>query len=396
MGSHFGRTPTSRSLASRLFLSHAAVLLVGIVSAAVVATVIGPPLFHRHLIRAGQSSDSADLIPAEKAYANASLISLGIALVAAGLVALLVSWYVTRKVRQPLASLTIAARELKRGHYDAQVPLTGAGAELDELAEAFNSMATRLEQTEVTRRRLLADLAHEMRTPIATLMTYHDALRDGVAQIDSAFEVISSQTDRLARLATDIADVSVAEEGQLSLHRHEVSMADLINASSNAVREKFSAKNVGLLVDTTKMSSQSVDVDRQRIEQVFSNLLANALRHTNPGGRVMVVASCREGEIEVTVRDDGDGMTSDQLLHAFERFYRGDTARDRDRSGSGVGLTLSKAIADLHGGSLTAASDGPGLGAQFTLTLPIADAAANNSAESTGSGGFRASASEAR
>ncbi len=396
MGSHFGRTPTSRSLASRLFLSHATVLLVGIVSAAVVATVIGPPLFHRHLIRAGQSSDSADLIPAEEAYANASLISLGIALLAAGLVALLVSWYVTRKVRQPLTSLTIAARELKRGHYDAQVPLTGAGVELDELAEAFNSMAMRLEQTEVTRRRLLADLAHEMRTPIATLMTYHDALRDGVAQIDSAFEVISSQTDRLARLATDIADVSVAEEGQLSLHHNEVSMAGLIRTSSEAVRDKFSAKNVDLVVDTAKVSAQSVDVDRQRIEQVFSNLLENALRHTNPGGHVMVAASCQGGEVEVTVRDDGDGMTSEQLLHAFERFYRGDTARDRDRSGSGVGLTLSKAIADLHGGSLTAASDGPGHGAQFTLTLPIADGATNGPAESTESDGFTASVPEVR
>lgn len=365
----------SRRLASRLFLSYAAVLLVGIVSAGAVAAVMGPRLFHQHLIRNGQTPESAELLHVEEAYVDASLIALGVALVVSGAAALAVSWWITRRLRQPLYSLTHAAGELRRGHYDTRVPVTGIGAELDTLADAFNSMASRLEQTEVTRRRLHADLAHEMRTPIATLMTYHDALRDGVASMnDDVVEVLSGQTDRLARLATDMAELSSAEEGQLSLNTSPVPVCDVITAASQAARDQFARKNVNLVVDGPLLPTLTVNVDRQRIAQVLSNVLSNALRHTPPGGVVSISAMRSGDEVQVTVADDGEGMDPDLQLHAFERFFRGDSARDRDRSGSGVGLTISRAIADLHGGSLTAASDGFGHGSTFTLTLPSSGA----------------------
>ena len=362
-------TPTRRTLATRLIVSHSAVLLVGILSAVAVTAVVGPTIFHRHLLRSGQTS--VDLGPVEEAYAEANLLSLAIALLVAVSVSVAVSWYVIRRVRQPLKGLTQASRELKRGHFATRVPLTGAGAELDDLAEAFNSMASRLEQSEVTRRRLLADLAHELRTPIATLMTYHDALSDGVRPTGGdVFEVLSSQTQRLARLATDIEQVSIAEEGQLSLERTPVAVYEFVAASTKSHEEQFTAKDVRLVVNTSETTSGIVDVDPQRIEQVLSNLLSNALRHTSRGGLVTVETVRHSDEVEIAVHDNGEGLAPEQLTHVFERFYRGDTARDRDRSGSGVGLTLSRAIADLHGGSLTAESEGLGRGARFILTLP--------------------------
>jgi signal transduction histidine kinase len=358
-------------LASRLFLSYAAVLGVGIVSAAVVAVTMGPRLFHQHLIQLGQTRESADFIHVEEAYVDASLIALGVALVVSGAAALAVSWWITRRLRQPVNSLTHAAGELRRGHYDTRVPVTGLGAELDTLADAFNSMAIRLEQTEVTRRRLLADLAHEMRTPIATLMTYHDALKDGVASVnDEVVEVLSVQTGRLARLATDISEVSSAEEGQLSLNKSPVLVCDVMAEASQAARDQFARKNVNLVVEGAPLPTLTVNVDRLRIAQVLSNVLSNALRHTPTGGVVSISAIRSGDEVQVTIADDGDGMAPDVQLHAFERFFRGDSARDRDRSGSGVGLTISRAIADLHGGSLTGTSDGLGRGSRFTLTLP--------------------------
>jgi signal transduction histidine kinase len=239
------------------------------------------------------------------------------------------------------------------------------------LADAFNSMAIRLEQTEVTRRRLLADLAHEMRTPIATLMTYHDALKDGVASVtDEVVEVLSVQTGRLARLATDVSEVSSAEEGQLSLNKSPVLVCDVMAEASQAARDQFARKNVNLVVEGAPLPTLTVNVDRLRIAQVLSNVLSNALRHTPTGGVVSLSAIRSGDEVQVTIADDGDGMAPDVQLHAFERFFRGDSARDRDRSGSGVGLTISRAIADLHGGSLTGTSDGLGRGSRFTLTLP--------------------------
>ena len=361
-----------RSLVGRLFLSYALVISAGVATAGLVAVAIGPPLFHDHLIAAGHSAGAANLDHVEEAYADASLISLGVALAVSSILALAVSWWITRRFRQPLDRLTHAAREVSRGHYDTRVPTGGVGSELDTLADAFNSMATRLEQTEVTRRRLLADLAHELRTPISTLMTYHDALRDGVASVtDEVVEVLAGQTGRLARLATDISEVSVAEEGQLSLRKSSVLVGDLIDEAADAARDQYARKNVSLVTCAPKPPDVTVKADRQRIAQVLANLLSNALRHTPTRGVVTISASRLGAEAQIIVKDSGDGMTLDQQLHVFERFFRGDAARDRDRSGSGVGLTISKAIVDLHGGSLSAASEGPGQGSQFSVTLPL-------------------------
>lgn len=366
------KPPRTRGLATRLLAGQSMVLLAGALTTALVAMLVGPPIFHYHLLQSGHEENTPELVHIERGYLQASLISLGVGLLIALIAATAVTWFLTRRLRHPLEQMTGAARELSRGHYATRVPDVGSGTELDTLAEAFNAMASRLEGTEDTRRRMLSDLAHELRTPIATLDAYHDGLHDGIADIGpESRAVLAEQTHRLARLADDIDEVSRAEEGRLGLDARPHAVSDLLWAAHDALREPYTDKGVNLLVDTTGSAGLQVSVDRTRIAQVLANLLTNALRHTPPGGIVTLAASRDGGEATLTVRDNGDGIPADQLAHVFERFYRGDTARTRDRSGSGIGLTISKALVDAHGGNITATSDGPGRGAEFTVYLPL-------------------------
>ncbi|MDO5696916.1 MAG: ATP-binding protein [Dermatophilus congolensis] len=367
------RQASPRGLASRLFAAQTIVMLAGAVTAGLVATIVGPTLFREHLLQAGQRPNSPEMLHIEMAYRDASLISLGLGLLISVLAATAVTWFVTRRLRTPLAQLTSAARELSRGHYSARVPDVGSGTELDTLAGAFNVMAARMDDIEGTRRRMLADLAHELRTPIATLTAYHDGLHDGIAVLGPESQTaLSEQTHRLARLADDIDEVSSAEEGRLSLDIRPEPLDDLFTTTGEALRERYREQEVALVVDTASAQGLTLEVDRQRIAQVLTNLLTNALRHTPGGGAVTVSARRAGDEVEVIVHDTGDGIGPDQLPHVFERFYRGDPARSRGRSGSGIGLTISKAIVDAHSGAIRAESPGPGHGSTFVVTLPAA------------------------
>lgn len=363
----------SETLARRLMLGQTIVLLASVLTAGLVASMVGPQIFHDHITQSGHPEDAPALAHIELAYREASALALGVALFTSMACAIIVTLFVSRLLRKPLNELTDAARELSRGHYARRAALMGGGTELDTLADAFNSMASRLEAIEDTRRRLLSDLAHELRTPIATLALYHEGLYDGVTNLgDDTRIVLTAQTDRLARLADDIDDVSRAEEGRLSLDRQDHLVKDLVLRSTAATRDKFEGKGVHLVADLTGSDALSINVDRDRIGQVLGNLLANALRHTQPGGHVHVTARKDPDEVAITVTDDGDGIPADQLPHVFERFYRGDTARSRDSSGSGIGLTISKAIVDAHGGTIMVVSDGPGQGSAFEVILPAA------------------------
>ncbi|AKT50724.1 HAMP domain-containing sensor histidine kinase [Arsenicicoccus sp. oral taxon 190] len=363
----------ARGLATRLLAGQSIVLLAGALTAALVATLLGPSIFHQHLLEAGHSENSPEMVHIEMAYRDASLISLGLGLLIALLAALGVTWFLSRRLRRPLTELTLAARELSRGHYSARVPEVGTGTELETLAGAFNVMAARLEGIEDTRRRMLADLAHELRTPITTLIAYHDGLHDGVVQLGPDSQTaLSQQTDRLARLAEDIDEVSTAEEGRLSVLPEAVAVSDLLWNAGESVRDRYRDAGVNLAVDTSGATGLTVKVDRQRLGQVLSNLLTNALRHTPAGGFVTVSARRVDDEIDITVTDTGEGIDPGHLPHVFERFYRGDAARSRDNSGSGIGLTISKAIIDAHHGTIKAGSPGPGQGSTFVISLPTA------------------------
>jgi two-component system, OmpR family, sensor histidine kinase BaeS len=357
-------------LARRFLVAQLLVVAASLLAAVVVAVVVGPPIFHTHLLMAGSSADSAELIHAEQAYREANLIVLAVALGTALVCAALVSAWCSRRIRRPLDRLATAAMGMAAGRYDTRVPALGGGTEVDAVAGAFNTMATRLQGTEDTRRRMLSDLAHELRTPVSVLTVYVDALQDGVASWDAETgELMSGQLARLGRLVEDISDVSRAQEGRMVLDRTELDVSGLFTETAQAHRGAFAAKGVTLRVDPAVPGT--VTVDRQRLGQVLGNLLSNALRHTPPGGTVTLRATAhRPGRLAVTVADTGEGIAPEHLPQIFERFYRGDTARDRGHGGSGIGLAISRALVEAHGGTLSATSAGPGRGAVFTVDLP--------------------------
>lgn len=361
-----------RSLAVRLLLAQGLVVLASVGTAVAVASFVGPPLFHQHMLEAGHTPSSPELVHIEQAYIDASAVSLGVALAIAVACAFAVTWYVSRRLQRPVSAMTRAADELARGSYAVRVPPTGAGPELDTLADSFNLMAERLERVEDTRRRLLSDLAHEMRTPLATLQVYVEGLEEGVATWDDDTSgVIRGQLERLTRLAEDLDDVSRAEEGRIALALELQPVGELLAAAHQAAQAAYAAKGVRLVLEPGDHDCSS-RVDRQRIGQVLGNLLSNSLRHTPAGGVVTLSAACERDRVVIEVADTGEGLTAEQLPHVFERFYRGDSARDRDHGGSGIGLTISKALVEAHGGRVSVRSDGPGRGATFTVTLLLA------------------------
>ena len=355
--------------ATRLLLAQALVLVAGALTIWLVASAAGPSIFHDHLAQAGVAHTETETAHVEEAFATALLLSVAVALVAAIAAALAVSWYFSRRIQRSIGHVAEAAAQIASGHYETRVDDPGLGTEFTALAATYNTLADRLEATDVTRRRMLADLAHEMRTPLATIDAHLEAVEDGVRDLDTTtLEVLTSSTRRLRRLAEDMTAVSRAEEGNLRLALQSVHATDLAAAAAEAASDRYADKGVTLTTDVHPAGQVRVDPDR--IGQVLGNLLDNALRHTPAGGTVTL--SCRRAGrwVEYTVTDTGEGIAADHLPHLFDRFYRVDTARDRNRGGSGIGLAIAKSLVQAHGGGIHATSPGPGRGATFTARLP--------------------------
>lgn len=367
--------PTGRrgSLAARLLGAQTLVLLAGAATTWVVASMVAPGTFHTHLQHAGVGHTAAEAIHVERAFNDSLLIALGVALVTSVLMALGVTAYFTRRVQRSTAAVAESAVDIASGQYRARVPSPGLGSEFDLLATTINELAERLGDVETTRRRILADLAHEMRTPLASIEAHLEAVEDGVRELDEAtLAVLHSDTSRLQRLAEDISAVSQAEEGRLESRPVPTMAGTLLESAAAAARDAFDAKGVALLVDADTVAGP-VLVDPQRMAQVLGNLLDNALRHTPPGGTVkLTVGQPDRRWVELNVGDTGEGIDPAHLPHVFERFYRADAARARSRGGSGIGLTISRALVEAHGGRLSASSEGLGKGATFTVRLPVA------------------------
>lgn len=360
-------------IATRLLLAQGLVVTCGALTAAGVAAIVGPPLFHHHLLMAGEKPNTPELRHIERAYTSANTIALGMAVLIALIAAIAVTWYLSRRLTRPVVQLAAVAERLSDGDYTARATPATAGPELASLTATFNHVAERLQHTEATRHRLLADLAHELRTPIATLEAYLDGLDDGITGWgQEPARVFRDQITRLHRLAEDLNDVSRAEEGELGLVLDRTRVQLVVQAAVESLRPRYAGKGVDLRSAIGDRPDAEVLVDFQRFAQALTNVLINALRHTPPGGRVTVQTIVDTRSIRIAVIDTGDGIPADQLPHIFERFYRGSLARERDSTGSGIGLTISRAIARAHHGALTADSGGEGAGACFTFTLPLA------------------------
>lgn len=268
-----------------------------------------------------------------------------------------------------MSGLAIAARHVADGDYTAPIPGHSFGSELEDLSLSFAQLARTLAATDIARARLLADLAHELRTPLATLQAYIDGLDDGVLEPNEAtYATMRGQVARIERLGSDLRDAAAAQEDALALATEPCDLADVVAAAVAAAQPAY--ESAGLRLTITHSVHAPVRGDRDRLAQVLANLLVNAARHTPLGGRVEVATGLL-GSAHVDVADDGEGIPAHELDAIFERFHRVDSARSDNGGGSGLGLTISRAIAAAHGGTLTATSPGPGLGSRFRLTIPL-------------------------
>jgi signal transduction histidine kinase len=354
-----------------MMIAQGLVIGVGAATMVVTAVLVAPGLFHEHLTHVGVNTPTVQA-HAEEAFASAFAISIGVAGLTAFIAAGLLSWVLVRRVSRPMEELAQAAESVASGHFDVDVPDANFSIEFHQLSRAFADMAGRLAATETARTRLLADLTHELRTPLATLEAYIDGLEDEVLPHDAAsWSTMRDQVDRLRRLTIDLRDAAAAEEHALNLELELLDARTLAAAAVSAASPRYLAKGVGLECDDFDEPC-AIMGDRVRVQQVLGNLLDNALRHTHPGGRVEVETDHRGRSVILTVTDDGEGIPPAQLAAVFDRFHRIDPSRvTTDGSGSGLGLTIARGIVTDHGGSLTAHSGGYGQGSTFRIELPF-------------------------
>jgi signal transduction histidine kinase len=356
------------------------VVLAGASSLLIVALLVAPQLFQSHLRMALPDLSAPTLDHVDRAFAYAVLLSLGMAVVVASAAALAVTYLVSRRIAAPVAELAVAAERVAAGQYQTRVANPQLGPEFAAVAEGFNSMAARLASTEQLRQQLLADLAHELRTPVASIEATVEAVADGVLPADqTSWATLTDQTARLARLLDDLSSVSRVEERGVVLEAQSKDLGGIVATAVSGARARFAAKRVSL--DLVLSNPVRARVDTSRLVEALTNLLDNALRHTAAGGAVTVTVE--RGQrlgmtvAEIAVADTGDGFEPTDAERIFERFYRGDSARVRaatNEVGSGIGLTISRAIIRAHQGTIHARSVGRGHGATFEITLPEYDA----------------------
>jgi len=288
----------------------------------------------------------------------------------AGGVALAFTFVLSRRISAPIRVLTSAARRLGQGDYSQRVNFHGKD-EVGELTRTFNSMADDLARAEQMRRNLVADAAHELRTPLSNIRGYLEAIHDGLLQPDaSTLDSVYEEVLLLSKLVEDLQELSLADAGELQLVRQPEDIAVSIRSAVSAVRPQADAKGVSLTVDLPAVPPPC-NIDSHRIGQVLRNLLDNAVAHTPKGGGITVSARESGNQVEVAVSDTGEGIPPQDLPNIFERFYRVDKSRARSTGGSGLGLTIAKRLVEAHGGKIEVQSE-PGRGSRFTFTVPKA------------------------
>jgi len=286
-------------------------------------------------------------------------------------IALILTFVLSRRILAPVKALTHAARRLGQGDFSQRVHFKDKG-EVGELAQSFNSMADDLERTEQLRRNMVADVAHELRTPLSNLSGYLEAVRDGVIKPDSdTIRSLDEEASSLSRLVDDLQELSLADAGKLNLICQEEDISKLIKQAVAALQPQAEAK--GLMISASLPDKlPPVSIDSHRIRQALHNLLENAVAHTNQGDSITITAWQQEKQVKISVVDTGEGIPADDLPNIFERFYRVDKSRTRATGGSGLGLTIAKRLVEAHGGQIEVESE-PGKGSTFTLTLPFSE-----------------------
>jgi signal transduction histidine kinase len=286
-------------------------------------------------------------------------------------VAFLITYFLSRRISAPVKALTVAARQMGQGDLSQRVVSKDKG-EMGELAQAFNSMAANLERDVQIRRNMIADIAHELRTPLSNLKGYLEAIKDGIIKPDSgAIRSLDEEANLLSRLVNDLQELSLAEAGELKLDCQIQDITRTLKQTVAARKTQAAAKGVSLSTDLPRKPPR-VNIDVYRINQVLLNLIDNALAHTSRGGTITITAGKHNNWLQISVIDTGEGIPAKDLPNIFERFYRVDKSRTRTTGGAGLGLAIAKSLVEAHGGEIEVQSQ-EGKGSRFSIRLPIAE-----------------------
>ena len=310
---------------------------------------------------------------AERALLTLALNRIGLFLLLGLIIAFAVSvalaWFLSRRILAPVQTLRTAVQKLGAGDLTQRVEVTDQG-DLGELASAFNGMANALQHMNHLQRQMIADIAHELRTPLSNIRGYIEAVRDKVLEPDEeTIATLDGEAILLSRLVDDLQELSIVEAGQMALERQPEDLTELVIHTTDAMATAAATRNVRLERKTAS-DLPLVSMDYHRISQVLRNLVDNALSHTGEGGCVTVQTTRAGDWVQVSVSDTGEGIEPENLPYVFDRFYRVDKSRTRSTGGSGLGLTISKGLVEAHGGTMQVESR-RGVGSRFFFTLPV-------------------------
>ena len=368
-----------RHLGYKFFISYFVVILIGIIVLLTATEFTMPGAFDRHMAEMievmGPSASELenDLYNNFNKAVNESLI---FSAAAAFISAVIVSLFVSRQVVAPIRRIMVASQHIADGHYSERVQIPGSLdiKEMDELAQlslSFNQMTLELEKAENLRKQLIGDIAHELRTPLATIKGSMEGLMDGVLPAgQDTYHQVYQEAERLQRLVDDLQDLNRVESGAIQLNFEKYPVKELVEITQRRLLRQFDEKGVSLILDIPD-DLPKVSVDADRIGQVFINLIGNSLQYTPTGGVVTVMAEEKKNQILVTISDTGIGISPQNLSNIFTRFYRVDKSRSRAGGGSGIGLTIAKHLVESHGGKIWAESPGLGKGSTISVLLPI-------------------------
>jgi histidine kinase len=371
-------------LALKVFFSYVIVVVIGVVVLSTATGLTIPTAFNRHMAGMSTMMNGSSMLGTTQSiemelflnYKAAVTEALTLSAFAALIAAVIASFLISRQVVGPIQRLMKISRQIAEGDYEERLKISGNVQsnqldELDQLALSFNQMADKLEKTESMRRQLIGDVTHELRTPLSAIKGYMEGLMDGVlSATPETYHLVHSEADRLQRLVNDLQELSRVEAGAYQLHLEPVSPFVFIDTVVKHLNRQFEEKGVRLEKGMDG-GIQNVIADQDRVIQVLTNLVGNALQYTPTGGRVVITASNLQDQVVISVTDTGIGISPDHLPLIFNRFYRTDKSRTRVSGGSGIGLTIAQAIVKAHKGRIWAESAGEGKGTSIHFTLPI-------------------------
>lgn len=371
-------------LAWKVFLSYLLVVFIGVIVLITAASLSVPAAFERHIVSMNSIMTNGNMTGNNQQmvselfsqYKKAVFEAVTYATLAALVAAILASFFISRQVVTPTLRMMNLSHRIAEGEYEERLSLPGGQQadqidELGQLALSFNQMADKLEKTETMRRELIGDVTHELRTPLTAVKGYLEGLMDGVLPADpETYHQIHSEINRLQRMVNDLQELSRVEAGAFQLQLTPVSPASLIERIQSTLGRQFEDKNIQLEL-SVESNLPDILVDKDRVIQVLTNLVGNALQYTPSGGKVTFLVRRERSEVLFSVKDSGIGISAEQIPFIFNRFYRTDKSRTRTSGGSGIGLTIAKALVQAHQGKIWAESNGEGKGSTFSFLIPL-------------------------